>query len=109
MEFTTLNIKLSKSNSTYRFDFPDSLKFHKLTINVTSNGIEVPKLNQSRYKVVDVEKNIVDIFFDENIFDDEYSNTDLDYFIYMTLISTLDHNRKEYEDMMIYKGKITIS
>lgn len=108
MKSASLDLNLT-SNLTYRFDLPDDIKLNTLNIVVFSDGTEVPKLNQSRYKVVDIQKNIIDIYFDSNLLDEEFKNSDITYQIFMTSISTIDLGRVEYENKLIYHGKITIS
>lgn len=99
----------SKEDLKQRFTFPVDLKLYNLNINITSNYSVTGKLGQSTYKVVDRDNNIVDIFFDVNVFDDDIKCTDINYEIVGVKRSTLDFNREEYVDEILFRGSITIS
>lgn len=107
---TTHNLEFqSKEDLKQRFTFPVDLKFYDLSVNITTNGAVDGKLGQSTYRVVDRDNNVADISFDVNLFDDDIKNTDLEYQLVGVKRSTLDYNREEYVDEILFKGSITIS
>lgn len=107
---TTHNLEFkSKEDLKQRFTFPVDLKLYDLTVNITSNYAMTGKLGQSTYKVVDRDNNVADIFFDVNVFDKDIKDTNINYALVGVKRSTLDFNREEYVDEVLFKGTITIS
>lgn len=104
---TKLDINLDSKHLVHRFDMEDDLKFMSLQIQITCYGDIYNELQQSSYKVVDRDRNIIDVYFDENLLDEKFSDKELEYSISVARIDTLNHGRVPQEMVEIFKGSIT--